>query len=68
MLRLEPLLCDDLEMGAYTSAVSGQRLGQHVPAASDTNITIEELYFLCGPCRDVISKGQIQSLVEFSMK
>jgi hypothetical protein len=50
-------------MGGYTRAVFGQWLGEHVPAAADTNATIEELCFLCGPCRDVISKGQGQSLV-----
>jgi hypothetical protein len=31
---------------------------KHVPAATDRNATIEGRYFLCGPCRDVISKGQ----------
>jgi hypothetical protein len=31
--RLEPLLCDDREMGGYTRAVYGQRLGKHVPVA-----------------------------------
>jgi hypothetical protein len=45
-------------MGRYTRAVSGQRLGKHVPAATNTNGTIEELCFLCGLCRDVTSKGQ----------
>jgi hypothetical protein len=41
----------------YTREVSGQRLGKHVPAATDTNATIEEPCFLCGPCRGVIIKG-----------
>jgi hypothetical protein len=50
-------------MGSYTRAISGQRLGKHFPAATDTNATIEEWGFLLGPCRDVISKGQGQSLV-----
>jgi hypothetical protein len=31
----------------------------HVPTATDTYITIEKLCFLCGPCRDVIRKGQV---------
>jgi hypothetical protein len=39
-------------------AVSGQRLGKHVPAATNTSETIEELHFLRGPCQDVISKGK----------
>jgi hypothetical protein len=33
---------------------SGQRLGKHVPAATDTNAT-EGRCFLCGPCRDAIT-------------
>jgi hypothetical protein len=32
-------------MGVYTRAVSGQRLGKHVPAATDTNATMEMLCF-----------------------
>jgi hypothetical protein len=36
--------------------ISGQRLGKHVPAVMDTNATIEERCFLCGPCRDVITR------------
>jgi hypothetical protein len=47
-------------MGGYTSTVSGQRLGKHVPAATDMNATIEELCFLWGQCRDFISKRQGQ--------
>jgi hypothetical protein len=62
MWRVEPLLCNDREMGGYTSAVSGQRLSKHVPAATDMNATIE-LYFLLGPYRDVISKEQVQLIV-----
>jgi hypothetical protein len=50
---------NDREMGGYTRAVSGQRLGKHVPAATGTNATVEELCFLCGPCRDIVSKGQV---------
>jgi hypothetical protein len=29
---VEPLLCNDREMGGYTRAVSGQRLNKQVPA------------------------------------
>jgi hypothetical protein len=50
-------------MGGYNRAVSGQRLDKHVPAATDTITTIEELCFLCGPSRDFINKEQDQSLV-----
>jgi hypothetical protein len=44
-------------MGGYTRAVSGQRLGKHVLAATDTNPIIGDC-FLCGPCRYVYSKGR----------
>jgi hypothetical protein len=47
-------------MGGCTRAVSGQRLGKHLPVAADTKAAIEELCFMCGPCRDVISKEQGQ--------
>jgi hypothetical protein len=47
-------------MGRYTRAISGHRLVKHVPAATDPNYIIEELCFLCGPCRDVISQEQDQ--------
>jgi hypothetical protein len=40
--RIEPLLCNDCEMGGYTMDVSGQRLGKHVPAATDTHATMAE--------------------------
>jgi hypothetical protein len=43
-----------LQDAGYARAVSKQRLGKHVPAETDTNATIEELCFLCGPCGDVI--------------
>jgi hypothetical protein len=33
------ILCNDREISKYTRAVSGQRLGKHVPAATDTNAT-----------------------------
>jgi hypothetical protein len=48
-------------MGGYTTAFSGQRLGEHVAAAADRNATVEELCFICGPCRDIISKVQVQA-------
>jgi hypothetical protein len=46
-------------MGGYTRAVSGQRLGKHFLAETDPNATKEELCFLSGPYRNVISKGQV---------
>jgi hypothetical protein len=55
--RVEPLLCNDLEIGGYTRAISGRRLGKYVPAAT------EELCFLCGPCRDIIKH---ETRLEFS--
>jgi hypothetical protein len=39
----EPLLCNDLEISKYTRTVSRQRLGEHVPAATETHVTIEIL-------------------------
>jgi hypothetical protein len=45
------------------TAVSGQRLDKHVPAATNTYATIVTVVngvFLRGPCRDVIRKGQSQ--------
>jgi hypothetical protein len=33
MWRVEPLLSNDREMGGYTRAVSGRRLGKHVLVA-----------------------------------
>jgi hypothetical protein len=42
----------------HVAAVSAKRLSEHVQAATDTKATIEERCFLCGPSRDVISKGQ----------
>jgi hypothetical protein len=46
-----------------TATVSGQRLGKHVPLARQqilNNATVETGCFLCGSCRDIISKGQGQ--------
>jgi hypothetical protein len=51
--HIEPLLCNDGEMAEYTRDVSGQGLGKHVPAATETSVTIEYLCSLCGPCRDI---------------
>jgi hypothetical protein len=31
-------------MGGYTRAVSGERLGKHVPAETDMNATIDVFY------------------------
>jgi hypothetical protein len=39
-------------------ALSVQQIGKHVHAATDKSAAIEELSFLCGSCREVISKGQ----------
>jgi hypothetical protein len=54
-------------MGGYTTAISGQQLGENVPVTMQhilNNATVgrnnKELRFLCWPCRDVISKGQGQ--------
>jgi hypothetical protein len=41
--RVEPSLCNDHEISNYTRAVSRQRLGKHIPAATDTHATIEVL-------------------------
>jgi hypothetical protein len=46
-------------------AFSWQRLGKHVPFANDTTSTIEKLCFVCGPCRDIISKEQSEKRVQF---
>jgi hypothetical protein len=46
LLRVEPLLCNDIEMGGYTRTVSGQRLGKHVPEATDTHITEESFIYM----------------------
>jgi hypothetical protein len=48
--RVEPLLCTDREISIYTRAVSMQRLGKHVPAATNTHaiiIIIIIIYFNC---------------------
>jgi hypothetical protein len=57
--RIDPLLCNDREMGGYTRTVCGKRLGKHVPAATDTYATIEEFCFQFGPCWDVIRKVKV---------
>jgi hypothetical protein len=50
--RVEPLQCNDHEIGAYTTAVSGQRLEKHVPQ-QHTNITMAQQRncVFCGPHR-----------------
>jgi hypothetical protein len=40
---VEPVLCNDREISKCTKAVSRQRLSKDVPAATDTNETIEVL-------------------------
>jgi hypothetical protein len=43
----------------YTTAVSKQRLGKLVPAETNIHVTIAILWkrcFLCGPCRDFMSR------------
>jgi hypothetical protein len=48
------------EIGRYTTTVSEQRLGKHVPVTTNTHATVdlqlETVCFLCGPCRDVMSR------------
>jgi hypothetical protein len=43
MLRVEPLLCDDREIGEYTRDVSMQRLSKHVPAATNLRAAMQVL-------------------------
>jgi hypothetical protein len=48
-----------LANGSETTFVSRQRLGKHVPAATDTHATTEillETTFLLDPCKGVIRK------------
>jgi hypothetical protein len=40
------------------AAVATQRRGKHISAATYPDTEMEELCFLCGPCRDVINKEQ----------
>jgi hypothetical protein len=40
---VEPLLCNDCEISKYTRVVAKERLGRHVPAATDMHATVEEL-------------------------
>jgi hypothetical protein len=52
----------------YWENISGPFLGNgsviNIPAARDTN-SINELCFLCGPCRDVISNEKGLELSQF---
>jgi hypothetical protein len=47
-------------MGGYISAVSGQRLGKHVPTATNRHATMEELleteYFCPGRAEELYEK------------
>jgi hypothetical protein len=51
LYRVEPLLCDDREIGKCTRAVPRQRLDKHVPAETTVEILLETGCFLRGPCR-----------------
>jgi L-lactate utilization protein LutB len=35
--------------------VSGQKLGKHIPAEMNTNVTSEEWCLLCGQCQEVMA-------------
>jgi hypothetical protein len=41
--RVEPLIWNDREISKYTGAISRQRLGKHVPAATNAHATIQVL-------------------------
>jgi hypothetical protein len=43
LYRVQPLLCDDCEIGGYARADSGHRLGKHIPAATNRRATIKVL-------------------------
>jgi hypothetical protein len=52
--------------------VSVKWLGKHVSAATDTKATIKERRFLCGPCRELITRttgamSSVDSLVASSI-
>jgi hypothetical protein len=38
----EPLLCNDREIGKYTTPVSRQQLGKHVPVARQQILTLQQ--------------------------
>jgi hypothetical protein len=76
LCKQRPLLCNARNIHARNKrrtvfslirdeAVSGQRFCKHVPVATDRNATIEERCFLCGPCRDVISKEKSCLILQF---
>jgi uncharacterized CHY-type Zn-finger protein len=52
----EQLSVTDVFYVVLPEAASGQRLGKHDLALTYTNATIEERCFLCGPCREVITR------------
>jgi hypothetical protein len=74
LCKQRPLLCNTRNNRKIVfsvvraAAFSGQQLGKHVPAATDTNSTIEERCFLCGLCRDVIARtvGAMSSVVAYT--
>jgi hypothetical protein len=49
-MRVEPLHCNDREIRKYTRSVSRQRLGKHVPAATDRNAIMVQRVFSVEPC------------------
>jgi hypothetical protein len=61
MQHVEQLQRNDREIGGYCQGVSGQRFGKDIPAVAGMNTTIEELCFLFGPCRGVISKDKVRA-------
>jgi hypothetical protein len=68
--RIVTLLSGD----SITTAVSGQRLGKHVPMATNMHATIALLLetgsFLCGPCQDIITgtDGAMSSVSSISQR
>jgi hypothetical protein len=43
--RVDPLLYNDSEVGGYTRAVSGQRLGKHVSVARQQLLTMQQFNY-----------------------
>jgi hypothetical protein len=63
MQRVGPLLCNDHEINTYARTVSRQRLGKHIPAATDTNAAIDVGWkrgFLLSPCLRVINGTSLE--------
>jgi hypothetical protein len=42
--RQQLLLCNDHQIGEYTTTVSEQQLGQHTPAGTNTHVTKDLLW------------------------